>query len=224
METNTYRRVETSDLISSALSIITGKGYDPLVDTKKYKRSGGREVVKITLDKPIPNMEDKIFPQVILHNSYDKTCALKVYIGAFRFICSNGLAISFPNTVKFQYVLRHRAGQKIETFLNNFQDIVSMAVDNIYHHVAETVNTLQMTEMTAEKKKDMADKLLEGGHITKRQNKKVAQVIDFPKRNEDSANNLWAFYNQVNEIVSWKTLKGAERQTHLMETMYRLAA
>ena len=87
-------------------------------------------------------------PEIVLYNSSDRTSALKLYAGYFRWICSNSL-ISGSG---FENKLIHK-----KSLIHNFEDLISNALDNL-DRSSENIAMMQETEISADHAYHLAGK------------------------------------------------------------------
>lgn len=89
--TERYVPLHTSALIP----VMRDYGYEPVQAAQKRSRDAGNaQHASHMLAFAKPQQDDSIDgvrPEIILYNSHDGTNSVKLYAGAFRFICSNGI-------------------------------------------------------------------------------------------------------------------------------------
>jgi len=84
---------EAVELVANALE--SAYGSEPRVDVKTFKQ-GAQMKAKFTMpDEPVIDLggNDTSSLHVILYNSYDKALPFKVRVGAYRYVCDNGMVI-----------------------------------------------------------------------------------------------------------------------------------
>lgn len=131
-------------------------------------------------------------PEVVIHNSYDGSTRLKMLIGMFRFVCSNGLVIgdnlSEPVKIKhsnnkwdyFVWKAIEEYSMKIEK-----QKAVVEAMKNYYMSYSDEV---RFAEKAVQLREDIVNVLDPRELVT-------------VKRREDVGKNLWLTFNKVQESI-----------------------
>ena len=89
--TDRYVSLNTSDV----LPIMADYGYLPTQAAQKRSRKASAEhaahMLAFSKTDDIAEGWDGIRPEIIMYNSHDGTGSVKLFAGAFRFICSNGI-------------------------------------------------------------------------------------------------------------------------------------
>ena len=86
-----YSVVNTGNLVE----LIKGNtGYE----MASYVEAGVRKKEKLGYQKHLVRLKgerisDELRPEIVIHNSYDKSSSLKIMVGFFRFVCCNGLIV-----------------------------------------------------------------------------------------------------------------------------------
>jgi hypothetical protein len=133
------------------------------------------------------------FPELLLGNSHDGTCAYTLRAGLFRVVCTNGLVVSmgvFP-----VWRVTHRG--------DVVRDIVAAAVriSERFDCLAGAVERMERTVLDSEQRLEFAREALavrfpevEPGAID------PSQVL-LPERSEDVGNDLWRVFNTIQSRI-----------------------
>lgn len=193
-----YQLMDSRSLVNELLAL-TSKGETVFelsqVTTKRNKKgkdSAGRGIhtVKLRTKLPYKIDGDVMYPEVVIMNSYDGSCPLKVYVGVFRIICSNGLVIA---TKDFgQIKIRHMGTPAEAAFdvAKGFAKNIGTAI-NMQQKLAETqLDEIQITEFAKQ--------------AVKIRWKNISEDADFEEftkaiRPEDTGNSVWVVYNRIQE-------------------------
>jgi len=180
-----------------ALEIMGDAGYLP-VDASQ-QRSRGRDprytehMIVLRHENDIETHSPQV-PQILLYNSHNGRSTLKLYVGMYRFVCSNGMVVG--NDL-YAFALRHNleAAKQIGDFLSG-----------ITGHAAELSNVVdlwsakQLTEAQATRFAQSAAELRFGASAAAYEPKQLLEA----RRSEDDGRSLWQVYN----IVQENTMKG----------------
>jgi len=89
--TERYVPLHTADLIP----VLADYGYQPVQAAQKRSRKGNPEhsmhMLAFSHVNNIGNVQADLRSEIVLYNSHDGTGAVRLFAGAFRFICSNGI-------------------------------------------------------------------------------------------------------------------------------------
>ena len=127
-----------------AIEILDGHGWKPTQAAQKRARSvAGRGYAEhlIAFGMPggfegSPSANER--PEVILYNSHDGSSSLRLFVGFYRFICSNGIVAGQG----FEARIRHSVGT-----VAGFETMLSETVERI-PAMLEAVNRLRAVSLT----------------------------------------------------------------------------
>lgn len=89
--TDRYVPLHTADLIP----VLADYGYQPVQAAQKRSRTANPEhsmhMLAFSHVNNIGNVQADLRSEIVLYNSHDGTGAVRLFAGAFRFICSNGI-------------------------------------------------------------------------------------------------------------------------------------
>ncbi len=117
---------------------------------------------------------------LFVHNSYDGSEGVRMYWGAIRAICSNGMVFG---DVLAKFYSKHTSGIN----LGNLKE----QVENSYNQIPvikERIEVLKHLDVTEILKKDVGNKM----------GKKIANYIDY----QLPASNQWVMYNMITFYIS----------------------
>ncbi len=131
-------------------------------------------------------------PEVIIHNSYDRSKSLQIRVGLFRFVCSNGIVIG-ENLIPAMKVRHSNSG---------WQDIINEFVDNYeekYRIQTEWIQRMEHREMSLDEAYYMAEQAL----TLRGDNESAVDPLELllVKRREDKGTDAWSRFNVIQEHI-----------------------
>ena len=200
--TDRYSYFSTEDFLNAFEKL----GWLPYTAKQNGANPYSRHVIRMHNPDmgPIPINGDKILPQLLLDNSHDGFTKAQIHLGAFRFVCENGLVIAIPGlatSIKFLHVGVNQK-EMIETIADHAEQLRSVAP-----HVAE----MQLVNLEEDQKRDFAMKSLALRDPQKFLNpdktlntsaiESVVEIEDIyePVRPQDEKDDLWTVFNVVQE-------------------------
>ena len=202
--TDKYKTISTEDLINDLKNNIATSQYLDFtrMTRKKHPGSNTKHIVEIPLKELVTINGDKCLPKLLLINSYNRESSLFIGVGLYRFVCTNGLIVGEDF---YSQKIRHIKGQKVEHFLNTYQQKCGMVLDFISNELSERMDILGNTKITPSKIFEIIKKLEEKKKITKSAADKVHTIYSTNRFNrpEDAKHkdNLWGLFNVVNECI-----------------------
>ena len=121
---------------------------------------------------------------LFLHNSYDGSEGVRLFWGAIREICSNGMVFG---TLLSKYYRRHTSGLDI----TNLKEKLQATYDKI-PVIRHRIEMMQNTKVTPKFRRDIEDQL--GKHVIK--------YVDQHEKQNKRAANLWMLFNMVTYYIS----------------------
>jgi hypothetical protein len=209
-----YRMIEHKDAVESAEQILNqiGKWDRTSVETTK---KGARLFVKYAfMDMKFKvtrrnGQEDSVAPTLTLSNSYDGLLRFGFVLGAYQFICSNGLRIGHDI---FEIVHKHTEGLELDGILTN-------AVNAMEHFREMTYpRYLELAETPVGNIREYLEHLVIERHVPRRLTEKVAnQTITDP-----SVQTMWDFYSEFTHVLTHRADKmGYERKDQVGQIVAR---
>ena len=196
--TDRYMPLHTSSL----LPVLADYGYSPVQAAQKRSRKASAEhsahmlAFARTIDTDFA--QGDIRPEIILYNSHDGSGSVKLFAGAFRFICSNGIVAGDG----FQSRLYHNKSAML-----GFEDMLRNTVANL-PAMMERINALrsvqlssatayEMAKRSVNTRWDMFDAQQKGVYAIE---KTITDVLAV-NRNEDNYTDAFTVFNRIQESV-----------------------
>lgn len=142
-------------------------------------------------------------PELILVNSHDKSSALQLKFGIFRFVCSNGLIIA-------DYISNYRI-----IHINYNKDLIIKVIKETKEKMPVIMNkVLEMKKVKLSEKEqfEFAKKAIELRWNTEKYFVSVEEVLE-PIREEDKGNELWKVLNRTQESIIRGGIKVVNKTT-----------
>ena len=155
---------------------------------------------------------DEVNPELYLFNSYDVTWPFIVLLGAFRFVCENGLVVG----EKFLY-LRKRHIYELDTI--GLKEEISTALKrfNLQTQEWKTWTNHQLTSKTYRQ-------VMEAMKLGKKATQEIEKRLDHKAKGLDDNDfpiiTLWVFYNILTRYITYKAVS----LNHRVEMEKRLRA
>ena len=162
-------------------------------DGGRMRRSYGFEKEKVEIGPG-----DKVHPELLLYNSYDLTWPLIVLLGAFRFVCTNGLVIG-----KEFYQFRKRHVLELERM--DFKPQVTTALARFKKQVEtwKQWETRPLSLITYEK-------VMKAMKFGKKATETIEDRIDEDAEgfliDGDPQPTVWTFYNLITWYITHRTV------------------
>jgi hypothetical protein len=191
-----YVSLNTSDV----LPVMADYGYFPTQAAQKRNRKASTEhtahMVAFSSAHDIAEVGD-IRPEIILYNSHDGTGSVKLFAGAFRFICSNGIVAGEG----FQSRIYHSKA------LNGFEDMLRTTTATL-PLLMDRIDKMRGVSLTTGEAHDMAiaGVATRWADYTGQERgayavaKTVKDVMDV-RRNGDEGYDAWTVFNRIQEGV-----------------------
>lgn len=196
--TDRYVSLHTSDV----LPVLADYGYQPVQAAQKRSRGTSPEFAQHMMafakvdgiDAPI----EDIRPEIILYNSHDGTGSVKLFAGAFRFICSNGIVAGDG----FSSRIYHSKS------LLGFEQMLRNTVETL-PSLMEKINRLRSIQLNNEQARELAiagvnTRWVEYTGQETKGSYAVAQTVKdviAVNRREDNMADAWTVFNRVQEGV-----------------------
>lgn len=156
---------------------------------------------------------DKEFPEIIITNSHDGSCALIAKAGIFRLVCSNGMTIQTENYGSLR--------------IAHTDDIAGSPLDMIdlmYDYATNVQQVLDIPRLWRNINVRFPDRMdfyrdaaaLRSKHMTESE----LVAFDSPQREEDASNDLWTVFNRTQEYL----VRGGYRATSSNERQRKVRA
>lgn len=137
--------------------------------------------------------QDGVVPELIVLNSHNGSWALRMMLGMFRMVCSNGMVAS---TVWEGIALKHYNIKNLEEKVEYATQQMGMLTDKL----AGTIREWREVEMPWNIQREFAEKA-----ISVRWGEKTPVTVDqllMARREADKGNDLWHVFNRVQENLT----------------------
>jgi hypothetical protein len=200
-----YRPVSTLD----AMAVLADHGYRPVqaAQKKSRKASASRYAEHLIAFAQDHAADGETRPEIVLYNSHDASSSLKLFGGAFRFICSNGIVAGDGYEAKARHV-----GSSVEGVEDMLRDIVTglptmldcidaMRRTEIDHEqaidFAYNAASLRWEMMPSQDEIATADDPLRGSYADRRTARDLLRAY----RREDAQPTAWHTFNRAQEAL-----------------------
>lgn len=178
-----------------------------LRDIKRSKSGSRVHTVRMRTDTPIKVKGETLYPEIVIRNSYDKTCAFSVETGIFRLVCSNGLTVRVKGSAGQFFKTRHIGSE-------------ALIVSQIALEFSENIDKVWEVQKFLTEKKLTDDQMIKLAMraATLRWRKvftpEEAKVLLTVARPEDKGNSAWVTFNVLQEHI----LNGGDKLGDMKKT------
>ena len=202
---DTYGLIPHALALKPVLAALDGMGFN--LKAHYMDHDGRRVMVKAvsqqgwTIGKLADGKDDEVRLTLLLSNAYDRTQALKVLVGGYRLVCSNGMVVEHPAfkglNVNLKVVHSQNQTKKLDVLaLGNSVAALYGAMEK----QAETWRKLKTTKLqTAALESFKLDVL--APVVGERNLDKVVDLA-YSGKGQDGTLTLWALYNGITEHYS----------------------
>ncbi len=199
--TSRYHSLNTSDL----LPVLADYGYHPVQAAQKRARKGEqRHAAHMVAFAKDADGDGGLRSEIIAYNSHDGTSGVKLFAGAYRFVCSNGIIAGEGFKANVRHTHRAMAG---------FEEMLQGIITSL-PKMMDTIATLRQRRMDYDEAKELATKavqlrwdFLEGAYVPETMPKgsfatanTVRDALSCQRR-EDDAFDAWTVLNRIQENV-----------------------
>ncbi len=184
-----YTPVSTNELVAA----LESRGFTFRSIKGGYNNKKGhttKHVVRMTYNRRIQVNNDWMAPEIVISNSFDARSALRVEMGIFRVVCSNGLTIKLEDfgTIYLRHLgdADEMAMEILDTMLANIEKITGL-VEEMYQKVLTEEEAIELAMAAAAERWKKA--------FTRDQAKVLLQVA----RPEDDGLELFKVMNRIQE-------------------------
>lgn len=204
----------------NVLNALRREGFDVVeAQQSKARTLDRREFTKHLLKFSRVEARDirvgEALPQVVLINAHDGTSAYKLYIGIFRFVCSNGLIVCDG---EFDSISVPHVGNVVDKVIDASYEVIDQGTKT-----TERVLDWQKLLLTGPEQNAFAEAALELRYDTaKKPAPTTAAELLKPHRAEDIGDDLWKTFNRVEENLvgggqRYRTRNGRRAQTRAVK-------
>ena len=205
-----YVSLHTSDVIP----VLADYGYQPVQAAQKRSRGTNPEFAQhmmafAKLGEPMDTLEYR--PEIILYNSHDGSGSVRLFAGAFRFICSNGIVAGDGFSSR---IYHSKSLLSFEEMLRNTVETLPILMSKIDRLRSIQLTTGQVHDLAiagvATRWEDYTGQT-KGSYAVAQTVKDVMQV----KRTEDNLWDAWTVFNRIQEgVVRGNAMIRSVSETH----------
>jgi hypothetical protein len=205
-----YQLISTVAMIEG----MEGQGWFPVHASESRVRLSDRQgytrhLLRFRrLDDKLPLVGDS-FPEIVLVNSHDGSCAYQIHAGLFRLVCSNGMVIADATMGKIR---RRHTGDAVGEIIEGTCEIVEDLP-----RIAGKVNTFREIALSPGEQEVLAASAL---HIRWSDGKAPVTPASLlqARRQEDRHDDLWTTYQRIQENLLKGGVRGRTRTGRRMTT------
>jgi hypothetical protein len=135
-------------------------------------------------------------PEIYFRNSEVPGTALMLYIGAYRFICANGLVLGVGDGGR----LIHRVGSTADHFVNGIEQMIQRSIIHLVDDLQDQITDAQSIQIK--------DPISIVGNLPIQATVKEAAINRiFLGTTKENIGTAWGLYNEVNELTRRRTKK-----------------
>lgn len=150
----------------------------------------GRHLIRMRQLEDVVVSKKDLMTELVITNSHDGTSALRMDVGLFRKICSNGLVVAMPQSSE---TIRHLGkGSTMDAVLERGKWVVEQATESV-----KTAKRWSKLKLNDKQKDIFANRISK--QITLDENTYSASELFAPKYDEPS--NLWTCFNMAQERI-----------------------
>jgi hypothetical protein len=186
--------------------------------TKAAKQYGGGSVYRHMLraNTSVNVNSDLLYPQITIIDRTFSGASLKVYVGFYRIICSNGLTVSVGETLSWS--IDHRLSSAVQLME------LSRSIAAAWSQVIQAQTVLANAAIASINPIQAIDNL---SMFSIRQKEQLKQALP-TARPEDNVNTVYGLYNFLNEQDRLTARRGStaylDRDTNMLATLIEFAA
>ena len=196
MKTETYQFVSNDKVFDTVTSILMRSETEFSV---QKTRCGPTKVQwKYTLtDCTLKLFDDDILPQIIVTNAETPGTALRISVGFYRMICTNGLTVG---TDVYSTKIIHRKGETFDRKYNEVADQIDAAIEYLNGDFVEDMTKATEACIYCD---DSGVEIIGNLNVPTKTKDKAIRLWLCPDegREEDWGNSVWNLWNIVNEQI-----------------------
>jgi hypothetical protein len=185
--------------------------------TKAAKAYGGGSVYRHTLRSNQPTVinSDTVYPQITIVDRTFAGGSLKVFVGFYRLICSNGLTVAVGENMKWSIDHRLSSVEQLMQLSRSIAAAWSKVIDA--QQILENASRLAVNPRTIIAQLDM---------FSTERRERLAHSLYFA-RPQDNVQTAYGLYNFINELDRTSARRGStaylDRDTDMLATIMDLA-
>lgn len=170
--------------------------------TNKEERKGfQKHIIRFRHSQLMPNVGDS-FPELLMINSHDGLSSLKLMLGIFRLVCSNGMV---SGDVHDQVKYMHRKAN-LDAIHDGALRLIGRAgelsdkVDRMKERIMTPAMITDFSEKALLLRYDKPDEL--ASHADQNDWGRKMDRVTWARRYEDRGDNLWLMFNRIQENLT----------------------
>lgn len=188
--------IDNTKLDAEVTSAIAQSGLRAEVNTLAFGQVS--YISKIRFTDTVSLAGETFRPQLYVFNRNNGKSAMKVLVGLFRLVCSNGLIIpAFQDSAHALRII-HRDCNATRTKLDQLPSLIQQGLESIAG-LGDSIAEMQALEVTEQQAIQVIGNLSVSDDVKRTAIRNV--VFTEKRRPEDSANNAWTVYNITNEAI-----------------------
>jgi hypothetical protein len=169
---------------------------------KEERQGFQKHIVRLRHSQLMPTLGEE-FPEIILINSHDGLSSLKMMLGLFRFVCSNGMV---SGDVQDEIKYTHRK-VNLDAINEGAMSLVSRA-----GRITDSVNRMKSRQLTISERNDFIHQAAMLRYDEP--NQIQLDSLNRLRRYDDRGDNLWNTFNRVQEnLTQGRRYSGIRRIT-----------
>lgn len=148
-----------------------------------------------------------VVPELIVLNSHNGSWALRIALGMFRMVCSNGMV---AGNLWGGVSLKHYNIKNLEDKITQ----VTGDMNNLSHKLSDTIQDWMTVELPYNEQLDFAEKAM-GIRWGDKTPVKAEQLLE-TRREADRGSNLWKVFNRVQENLTQGGFNGTSSNGRLL--------
>jgi hypothetical protein len=217
---NRYGFISTRTLLDN----LATEGFTPrsiqVARTIKEERKGfQKHIVRLNHGELMPMQLGEYRPEIVLINSHDGSTSLKLMLGMFRLVCTNGLVTGEAMFCQ-RFIHREISVERVNA------SAVSLA--NSLPQLADRVSAMQARQMSAVEASEFTKRAAMLRWDDEQKALQAAWSLGRSRRYEDGRDNLWQTYNRVQENIikggyRVRRITGAAKDVEINRSLWNLA-
>lgn len=188
-----YLQISTNDIDALIRKELNSQG----LGFQATKPASDSRITRYRLnDIKINDGLSQLTPEIYFRNSETPGTALMIYIGAYRFICANGLVLGVGEGGR----LIHRVGQTATNFVDGIETMIRSSIVHLVDDLQDTIDSVVNTPV------NNAIDIVASLPIQATVKQDVISSIVLGKTKEN-INTVWGLYNEVNARTRLRTKK-----------------
>ncbi len=168
------------------------------------RRLVGKHMIRLRKGTELAQVGEE-FPEVLLVNSHDGTCAYKMSAGLVRLVCKNGMVVSGPQFTSVS--VRHQGRQTIDQVIEGTYQVIED-----FPKIRDQVENMKALTLNRDEQRVLASAALMLRYPDEEDKVQVSpDRILRAQRFEDRKDDLWTTFNRVQEAVIRGGAQGYKR-------------